>query len=52
MAIRALTPNGNEDRPTMDGSKEHPMITAGLGLDYRERFTDTTAFTLLDADFP
>jgi hypothetical protein len=29
---RALTPNGKEDRPTMDGSKGRTKMTAGLDL--------------------
>jgi hypothetical protein len=31
-AIRASTPNGKEDRPTMDGSRDEPKTTAGLDL--------------------
>src|SRR5215212_9571946 len=31
-AVRALTPNRKEDRPTMDVSKERPKTTAGLDL--------------------
>src|SRR5215207_9238939 len=29
---RALRPNGKEDRPTMDGSKQQPKVTAGLDI--------------------
>jgi hypothetical protein len=29
---RALRPNRKEDRPTMDGSKDQPRMTAGLDL--------------------
>src|SRR3712207_1381112 len=31
-AIRALTPNGKEDRPTVNGNEERPKMTAGLDL--------------------
>src|SRR5215213_6525367 len=31
-AVRALTPNRKEDRPTIDVSKERPKTTAGLDL--------------------
>jgi hypothetical protein len=30
--VRALTPNRKEDRPTSDGSKGRPKITAGLDI--------------------